>query len=506
GGRPPPELRGLKEAVAAGRAQGFQSLADAQQLRERLAAGVTSVAIVGAGYVGVELASALAEALPGAAASGDIVLFGGEFMRGAEDANVRRCTERLEDLGVVQRRGRVTSLEDSGLSWSPTPDDKPQSHMCDLVIVTGPLAAAIQFPGLIPPSPIGSASEEAALAGRAVTDPFLRAAPGVFCLGDAASAGTPPTGQAAMQQADVAAWNIFTQLSKLPRLTWRQYKPSALGEFVSLGRSDAAGVVQPAQLGKLLPPALPPALAKAVSKLLDSGNVDLVGNVDLGGAPAALLRRLAYLYRMPTIGHRLRVAQQWLERGGGVLPVFVANIVYKHLLLHGAPGTGKTLFARTLAGQTVRLSALLTDAAGAATTSDGRPRSTIVVRHKAKSERWTKVLDGDQVEVEVDTRDERQRMLGMFMNEHIHKPTKKGKVIEVDSGLDDNFMAEVAKKTEGFSGRQLAKLVLAYQAAVFGSGTTRLTPGLAETVLNYKLVHREEDAHRAASNSKDDYA
>ena len=50
----------------------------------------------------------------------------------------------------------------------------------------------------------------------------------------------------------------------------------------------------------------------------------------------------------------------------------------------------------------------------------------------------------------------------------------------------------MAKRTEGFSGRQLAKLVLAYQAAVFGSGAPRLTPGLAETVLQYKLAHREE--------------
>ena len=36
-------------------------------------------------------------------------------------------------------------------------------------------------------------------------------------------------------------------------------------------------------------------------------------------------------------------------------------------------------------------------------------------------------------------------------------------------------------------------LVVAYQAAVFGSGTSRLTVGLAETVLRYKLTHREED-------------
>jgi len=94
-------------------------------------------------------------------------------------------------------------------------------------------------------------------------------------------------------------------------------------------------------------------------------------------------------------------------------------------------------------------------------------------------------------------------MLGMFMEEHVHKPTRRGKVIEVDPGLDDTFLDSVAKRTEGFSGRQLAKLVLAYQAAVFGSGTTRLTPGLAETVLNYKLAHREEEVVRAAQGHSD---
>lgn len=99
---------------------------------------------------------------------------------------------------------------------------------------------------------------------------------------------------------------------------------------------------------------------------------------------------------------------------------------------------------------------------------------------------------------------ERQRMLSMFMEEHIHKPTKRGKVIQVDEKLDDSFLEEVAKRTEGFSGRQLAKLVLAYQAAVFGSGATRLTPGLAETVLQYKLVHREDEGMSA--NPKEAYA
>lgn len=105
---------------------------------------------------------------------------------------------------------------------------------------------------------------------------------------------------------------------------------------------------------------------------------------------------------------------------------------------------------------------------------------------------------------------ERKRMITMFMDEHINAPTKKGRVIEVDSAIDQAFLDDVAVRTEGFSGRQVAKLVLAYQAAVFGSGTTRLTPGLAETVLKYKLTHREDEALMAkqddSANSSKSYS
>merc|ERR1719162_2567993 len=101
---------------------------------------------------------------------------------------------------------------------------------------------------------------------------------------------------------------------------------------------------------------------------------------------------------------------------------------------------------------------------------------------------------------------ERRQMLDLFMNQHIHAPTKKGKVIEVDEGIDDKYLSTISEKTEGFSGRQLAKLVLAYQAAVFGSGTSRLTVGLADTVLRYKLENRDADAVVSTSNNPKEYA
>jgi len=239
---------------------------------------------------------------------------------------------------------------------------------------------------------------------------------------------------------------------------------------------------------------------------------------------------------------------------------------FRHLMLHGPPGTGKTLFARTLARQSgldyaimsggdvgplgkdavSELNKLFTwanksrkglilfiDEADAflrsgrgsesgAMSEEARNVLSAFLHHTGtESDKFVVVLAtnirdildravidrvDESFEFPLPSLKERERMLGMFMEEHIHRPTKVGKTIEVDPGLDEAFLQEVAKRTEGFSGRQLAKLVLAYQAAVFGSGTTRLTTGLAETVLQYKLAHREEDAITAASNPKADYA
>lgn len=66
-------------------------------------------------------------------------------------------------------------------------------------------------------------------------------------------------------------------------------------------------------------------------------------------------------------------------------------------------------------------------------------------------------------------------------------PTKRGTLIEVDDNVDEKFLEDVAKRTEGFSGRQLAKLALAFQSAVFGSGTKKLSLGLAETVIAWRM-------------------
>lgn len=234
---------------------------------------------------------------------------------------------------------------------------------------------------------------------------------------------------------------------------------------------------------------------------------------------------------------------------------------FRHILLHGPPGTGKTLFARTLARQSGLDYAIMSggdvgplgqdavsemnklfawannskkglvlfvDEAEAFLRS-GRGSETGEMSEQARnvlsaflhhtgteSDKFVVVLAtnireildravldriDENFEFPLPSVNERNKMLTMFMEDYIHKPTKRGKVIEVDEALNEEFIMEVAKKTDGFSGRQLAKLVIAYQAAVFGSGTTKLTKGLADAVLNYKLVHREEEAAKAAQIS-----
>lgn len=233
---------------------------------------------------------------------------------------------------------------------------------------------------------------------------------------------------------------------------------------------------------------------------------------------------------------------------------------FRHLLLHGPPGTGKTLFARTLARQSGLDYAIMSggdvgplgkDAVnelnklfswanssrrglilfideadaflrtgrgseGGAMSEEARNVLSAFLHHTGtESDKFVVVLAtnirdildravldriDESFEFPVPSMRERRRMLELFMEEHVHKPTRRGKVIEVDSALDGTFLDNVAERTDGFSGRQLAKLVLAYQAAVFGSGTTKLTPGLAETVLRYKLAHRDEEAVKAAND------
>lgn len=224
---------------------------------------------------------------------------------------------------------------------------------------------------------------------------------------------------------------------------------------------------------------------------------------------------------------------------------------FRHLLLYGPPGTGKTLFARTLARQSGLDYAIMTGGDVGPLGKDavdelnklfkwasGRKNGMILFIDEADaflrqgrglapgasggmSEDMRNVLSAflhhtgteshrimvvlatncrdvldravlDRMDEEFEFPrpglEQRKQMLEMFMKEHI---TDR---MAVDPDVTDpKYIEEVAVKTEGFSGRQISKLVLAYQSAVYGSGQQGLTKGMADTVLNWRLEHFEMD-------------
>jgi NADH dehydrogenase len=108
--------------------------------------------------------------------------------------------------------------------------------------------------------------------------------PEIFALGDLADCldangqQIPATAQAAFQQADYTAWNIWASLTNRPLLPFRYQQ---LGEMMALGKDNAT----------------------------------LAGlGIKLDGSLASIARRLAYLYRMPTFDHQLKVGFNWLVR------------------------------------------------------------------------------------------------------------------------------------------------------------------------------------------------
>eukprot|EP00879_Flechtneria_rotunda_P005955 GHRR01006261.1.p1 GENE.GHRR01006261.1~~GHRR01006261.1.p1 ORF type:complete len:631 (+),score=240.17 GHRR01006261.1:87-1979(+) len=160
--------------------------------------------------------------------------------------------------------------------------------------------------------------------GQLQTDPTLRVKQHsrVFALGDVSkgqagsgdgSASTsyyPATAQVAFQQADYAAWNIWSAINGRALLPFRYQH---LGDMMSLGAANAAVA---------LPVRLPGELTSTISNSPLGPLLNLTGikldeqqqGVTLEGPLAQLLRRAAYLYRQPTNEQRLNVAASWIQQ------------------------------------------------------------------------------------------------------------------------------------------------------------------------------------------------
>ncbi|CAK9146584.1 unnamed protein product [Ilex paraguariensis] len=106
--------------------------------------------------------------------------------------------------------------------------------------------------------------------------------------------------------------------------------------------------------------------------------------------------------------------------------------------------------------------------------------------------------------------DERLKLLKLYLDKYIaqagarksglflHLFQKQQQKIEI-KGLTDDILREAAVKTDGFSGREIAKLMASVQAAVYGSENCELDPNLFQEVVDYKVAEHQQRRKLAAA-------
>lgn len=259
----------------------FRSLTDAYRLSERLRvleespADKIRIAIAGAGYSGVELACKLSDRF-GQRARIRLIELTDQILRTSPEFNREAANQALEDRGVwIDLETKIESIEPNAiaLEYKNQVDTIP----VDLVIWT----IGTRVSPVVRSLPLKQNQR-----GQITTTPTLQVVdrPEIFALGDLADCRdaeggqVPATAQAAFQQADYTGWNIWASLCDRPLLPFRyQY----LGEMITLGINNAT----------------------------------LTGlGIKLDGTLAHIARRLAYLYRMPTLDHQLKVGLNWITR------------------------------------------------------------------------------------------------------------------------------------------------------------------------------------------------
>lgn len=259
----------------------FRTISDAYRLEERLRfleesdADKIRVAIVGAGYSGVELACKLADRL-GERGRFRIVEIADQILRTSPEFNREAAKKAIEARGVfLDLETKVESIEQNTISLEYK--NQLDTIPVDLVIWTVGTRVAPVLKSL--PLKQNQRGQISTTSNLQVFDH-----PEIFALGDLADCHdvegqqVPATAQAAFQQADYTAWNIWATLTNRPLLPFRYQQ---LGEMMTLG--------------------------------VDNATLTGLG-IKLDGRLAYVARRIAYLYRLPTLDHQLKVGFNWLVR------------------------------------------------------------------------------------------------------------------------------------------------------------------------------------------------
>jgi len=236
------------------------------------------VAIVGGGYSGVELACKLADRL-GDRGRVRLIERNDQILRFSPTFNQQTAQDALRQRKVwIDLETTVTAVGKDFLDLRYR--NQTDRISIDLVLWTiGNRAIPLVQQLPLPQNDRGQIQTESTL--QVMNNPHLYALGDLAATQDATGQTIPSTAQAAFQQADYAAWNIWASKSQevgidRPLLPFRYHH---LGEMMTLGKDHAT-----------------------LSGL----------GIHLQGSLAHLARRLIYLQRMPTWEHQLRVGMNWL--------------------------------------------------------------------------------------------------------------------------------------------------------------------------------------------------
>lgn len=101
----------------------------------------------------------------------------------------------------------------------------------------------------------------------------------------------------------------------------------------------------------------------------------------------------------------------------------------------------------------------------------------------------------EMVDFNLPGEEERLQMVTMYLEKYVlNPPSSKAKPITV-SGIGEEEVKYAAKATQGFSGREISKLAIAWQAAAYGAS--------GEAVLNKELYLRVLEQHLGAKKRKE---
>lgn len=259
----------------------FRSLADVQRLQDRIATlraqarPLQRLAVVGGGASGVELACKLADELRGSCGI-ELLELGPTLLPQSRAFNREQALLALQRRDVrVRTQAPVTLVAADHLIVGPRQERLP----VDGVIWTAGIRC--QPPAIVPAAGAnGCTGPQGRL--RCHADLRVVGLERVFALGDVAHLNDeergelPSNAQVAVQQARCLAANLQRSDRGEPL---QDFSYNDLGEMLSLGRGDAT--------------------------LTGAG-------LTLAGRSAFVLRKLAYLARLPGRSHRLKVAAGWL--------------------------------------------------------------------------------------------------------------------------------------------------------------------------------------------------